>query len=46
MTNKQKAEVFAQYMLNLMIDWKVSRSTAHKVIAVWYEAVEHGDFGV
>lgn len=43
--NRKLAELFASQMVDLILTAGGERSTAYRCAAVWWEAVERGDFG-
>jgi hypothetical protein len=41
---RKAAETFAATIFQLIIDLGGSRSTAHQCCAVWWKAIENGEF--
>ena len=42
---RKLAEQFAEFMFNAIVTAGGNRSTAYHCVAVWWEAIERGDFG-
>lgn len=44
-TNRKLAEQFAQFLFDAILTAGGERSTAHQCAAVWWRAIESGEFG-